>query len=107
MRINYLLIYLVRFKVDLMFQALVLLSSMLYISVMAVIFFKIFRRNRFWVYFLSIEYFYFLGLGVAPLIIVLGIQESPKYAYAFESISPLTFLHIIFYSVGARGCRVH
>ena len=95
------LIYLVRFKVDLMFQALVLLSSMLYISVMAVIFFKIFRRNRFWVYFLSIEYFYFLGLGVAPLIIVLGIQESPKYAYAFESISPLTFLHIIFYSVGA------
>lgn len=84
-----------------MLSALVIISSLIYLCVTAVVFVSLFRRNEFWIYFITIEYFYILGLAVAPLLIVLGLHPSPRYAFTFEQISPLVPLHIVFYSAGA------
>lgn len=84
-----------------MIEVLALVSSILYILTISVIFFYLFRRNIFWVYFLSIEYFYFIGLGIAPLLMVLGLAGAPMYAFDFSKINFATYFHIICYSVGA------
>ncbi len=53
---------------------------------------------------MSVEYFYILGLGVFPIAAAFGYAIIPTHMTNYsgiDSFSPLTFLHIVFYSLGA------
>ena len=53
---------------------------------------------------MSVEYFYILGLGVFPIAAAFGYAKIPIHMTNYSDInsfSPLTFFHIIFYSIGA------
>lgn len=85
-------------------SALILMSSLIYLIVMAIVFLKIKRISRFYVFFLATEYFYILGLGVYPLLLSVGVFDI-HYDYGVYSnildVSFLTPIHIIFCGIGA------
>jgi len=80
------------------------MSSLMYLIVMAIVFLKIKRISRFYVFFLATEYFYILGLGVYPLLLSVGVFDIHYDYGAYSNILDVSFLtpiHIIFCGIGA------
>lgn len=62
------------------------------------------RVSNFYVFIIGFEYFFFLGLGVYPLLLYFGVIDFPDgYSNyrSFEDLSYLTPFHIILYSIGS------
>lgn len=83
-----------------MLDALNLIAGSVYILVIVLIFLSLQRRNKFWIYFISIEYFYLLGLGVYPVALALNLAEEPRFMGSYV-MSVLTPLHVLAYAGGA------
>lgn len=83
---------------------LAFITGAVYTVSFLVVFFSIYKQSKFWVLFISIEYFYFLGLGVFPIALSIGYADFPKELAEYgglNSFNVLTFFHVIFYSIGA------
>ena len=79
-------------------------GSFLYLIIIGAIFLTIFKKSKFWPIFLSVEYFYIIGLGFYPIFLFLDIVDIPVRYSIYRSVASfniLTFLHIIFYAIGA------
>lgn len=83
-----------------MLDALNLIAGFVYILVITLILFSLQRRNLFWIYFISIEYFYLLGIGVYPVALALNLAEEPRFIGGYV-MSVLTPLHVLAYASGA------
>lgn len=85
-------------------HAFAFICGFFYILSSLVIFASLAKRSRFWILFLSVEYFYILGLGVFPIAAAFGYAKIPIHMTNYSDInsfSPLTFFHIIFYTIGS------
>jgi len=85
-------------------ELLAFLTGAIYIFVFLCVFRSIFKESKFWVLFLSVEYFYFLGLGVFPVALSLGYADFPDELVGYGNLytlSSLSFAHVIFYAAGA------
>ena len=83
---------------------MIAVASFFYLIIMSAIFLKIYKSSKFWPVFLSIEYFYFFGLGIYPILLSLDLVNIPlRYAKynTSDTLSVMTFFHIILYAVGA------
>lgn len=78
-------------------------AALTYLIVMLWIVYRISKTSKFWVFMISVEYFYILGLGVFPILWSFDESLTPSFApeINFSRISVLTGVHIYAYAVGA------
>lgn len=85
-------------------DALILLTSAVYLCCLVFSFFIIKKKCvQFTPFFISIEYFYFFGLAVFPILLAFDVVSIPNSFSRYSSlddISILTPLHLLIYSLG-------
>jgi len=79
-------------------------SGLFYLSCSLIIIISAFKRLKFSYLLIFFEYFYILGFGIFPVLVGFGIVGLPNSALSYEtvngSILPLTYFHVISYSMG-------
>lgn len=75
-------------------------AGVIYLAAFLVVFRSIWKKNLFWLYFISVEYFYVLGLGIYPIAMALEIADEPRFVNGGD-IDTLVPFHICAYAIGA------